>query len=462
MKFIDLGDWEQIINTVYTDVIITNTQGIIVYANDSSEYWFDMKKEKMIGESVYDLEEQKVFSPSIARRVIETGKKQTLVQETRAGKILLVTGNFIIGQNQNVKHIVCYAQDITELEKLKAYVKKVEEELRNTKQELRDFQHAKDKQSVIIARSESMKLILSSLNKVATTEASVLFTGESGVGKSFLAEYLHEQSGRKGKLIKINCGSIPEALLESELFGYRSGAFTGANPKGKKGLIEEAQNGTLFLDEIGELPFNLQAKLLALIQDKKFYSVGDTKLKSVNFRLITATNANIEDMMVEGKFREDLYFRLSVIHIPIPPLREREEDLIAMIMDLMKKFNHQYKQNKELSHETIDCLLNYQWPGNVRELANIIERLILTVDNNLIIPEHLPAKISITTPSFPMVNVNRRTLPEALRMTEIYVLTEAYQHCKSTTKMAKYLGVSQPTIVRKLKKYSGLIKKEDN
>ncbi|MEN1968772.1 sigma 54-interacting transcriptional regulator [Lentibacillus sp. N15] len=456
MKPNELWDWEEIINTIYTGVVITNPEGNIVYTNDSCEYWFGLKKAELIGRSVIELEKEKVFYPSLAKKVIETGKKQTLIQETQTGQKLLATGNFIYDRNQDVKLIVCYAQDITEMDKLKAYVKKVEGELKSIKQELYQLQNAKDITFGIVARSEKMKNIITSLDRVAKTEATVLFTGESGVGKSLLAEYLHNKSERKGKLVKIDCGSIPESLLESELFGYKPGAFTGANPKGKKGLVEEAEEGTLFLDEIGELPYTLQAKLLTLIQEKQFYTIGDTTSKTVNFRLVTATNINIEEMIEQGKFREDLYFRLSVIHLAIPPLRERKEDLIAMIMDLIKKFNQLYNQEKELSHEAIDCLLNYSWPGNVRELANIIERLILTIDEEIITQEHLPQEIA--TSGFPVSMVGtKRTLPEIMADTEIRILRDAHVRCNSTTEMARLLGVSQPTIVRKLQKYKGMI-----
>ncbi|MFC7392255.1 sigma-54 interaction domain-containing protein [Scopulibacillus cellulosilyticus] len=452
-------DWEEIINSIYTDVIITNPEGIVVYANDSTEYWFGKKKEELIGSSVLELEKQNIFYPSITRKVALTRTKQTIIQETNIGRKLLVTGNMIFDKNGRPKYIISYSQDITELEELKAYLKKVEGELRQAKKKLRELENDKENEPKIIARSEKMKHVISTLNRVAETEATVLLTGESGVGKSLLAEHLHEMSGRKGKLVKINCGSIPESLLESELFGYKSGAFTGANPKGKRGLVEEAEGGTLFLDEIGELPYNLQVKMLTLIQEKKFYSIGDTKPKNVNFRLIAATNVDIEKMIQQGTFREDLYFRLSVIHITIPPLREREEDLLALIMNFLKTFNHRYEQNKELAQDTIDYLLNYSWPGNTRELSNIIERLVLTADGQVITPEQLPSKIKASEQAASFNEIERKTLPEMMRDTEVNILSKAWRRCNSTTEMAKYLGVSQPTIVRKLKKYKTSIQK---
>ena len=443
---------KEIIDSIYTDVIISDPNGIIVYANNSTEYWFNMEKEVIIGKSVFELEKQKVFSPSITRKVLETGKKQTLIQQTYSNKKLLVTGNIVYDENQNIKYVVCYSQDITELEKLKSYVKKVEGELEEIKKKLHDLRNLQIQDSEIIAKSKNVQQILSIMDRIADTDATVLFTGESGVGKSLFAEQLHHKSKRKGKFIQINCSTIPKSLIESELFGYKEGSFTGASQKGKVGLVEQAQGGTLFLDEIGELPFDVQAKLLMLIQEKTFYRIGDSAPKTVDFRLIAATNVNLEEQIKQGKFREDLYFRLSVIHIPIPPLRERQDDLLSLVMKFTTLFNKRYHYQKEFTHETIDYLLRYSWPGNVRELSNIIERLILTIDEDIILPEHLPENIKASQ-SVPLYDTGHNSLPDILEETEIRVLKQAQKHCKSTTEMAKYLGVSQPTIVRKLQKY---------
>ncbi|WP_186306493.1 sigma-54 interaction domain-containing protein [Siminovitchia fortis] len=451
---LEIGErWKEIVDGLYTDVVITDKHGNIVYANDSTEYWFNMEKEEIIGNNVLELEKKKVFYPSVARMVIESGQKQTLIQQTRQDKKLLVTGNIIYDDMQNIEYIVCYSQDITEIEKMKAYVKKVESELENIKKELQHYQELQKEDSRLIAKSPKMQRVLSIMDRVADTDATVLLTGESGVGKSLLAEQLHIKSNRKGAFVAINCSSIPESLIESELFGYKPGAFTGASPKGKVGLVEKAQNGTLFLDEIGELPTKLQAKLLMLIQDKTFYRIGDSQPREVNFRLVAATNVNLEERIKEGTFREDLYFRLSVIHMMIPPLRERQEDLLSLLMNMTKKFNKQYGRQKELSHETIDCLLRYPWPGNVRELSNIVERLVLTIEEDIILPEHLPDNIRPTQLAAPFIEVGHKSLQEIMEDTEIRVLKDAREKYTSTTKMAKALNVSQPTIVRKLKKY---------
>lgn len=443
---------KEIIDSIYIDVIMTDSKGVVIYANNSTKYWFNMDKEDIIGECVFELEAQGVFSPSITRKVLEKGKKQTLVQRTNHGRKLLVTGNIIYDEDETLKYIVCYSQDITEFEKLKSYVHKVEGELEDIKKKLSDLHHLQTSDSQIIAKSKKVQDIISIMNRVAETDATVLFTGESGVGKSLFAEQLHHKSKRAGKFIPINCSTIPESLIESELFGYKPGSFTGASQEGKVGFVEQAGGGTLFLDEIGELPIGLQAKLLMLIQDKTFYRVGDSEPRKVDFRLVAATNVNIEEQIKAGTFREDLYFRLSVIHLLIPPLRERTEDLLSLIIKFMKSFNQRYDDYKELTHETIDYLLRYTWPGNVRELSNVIERLILTIDADVVLPEHLPDNMK-GSESNPLSHIGQRSLPDIMKETEIRVLKQAREHCKSTTEMATYLGVSQPTIVRKLQKY---------
>lgn len=449
-------DWEEIVDSINTDVIVADSKGNIVYSNSSVELWLNIKKNDIIGLSVMQLEKERVFYPSVVKRVLETGEKQTLIQETRSGKKLLVTGNIVYNDKNNIKYVVTYAQDVTELEKMKLYVKMIEGEMETIKSELKELQNKQSAAPHIIAKSEPMKHVVSLINRVACSNTSVLLTGESGVGKTLLAEYLHNQSGRKGKFVTINCSSIPESLLESELFGYDAGAFTGANPKGKKGLVEEAKGGTLFLDEIGELPMNLQAKLLTFTQSKEFIRVGETTPISLDFRLVTATNVNLKERIEDGKFREDLYFRLSVIHIPIPPLRERREDLLSLIIELTQKFNQRHQQEKVLDHAVIDHLLHYEWPGNVRELANLMERLVLTVEDNLIQQEHIPKEFISNyrkENNFSFKALGEKTLPEMMQEFETQILQNVYGRCKSTTEMARQLGVSQPTVVRKLQKY---------
>ncbi|WP_408008370.1 sigma-54 interaction domain-containing protein [Pseudalkalibacillus sp. A8] len=453
MDSIISGYWKEIVDGIYNDVIITDATGTIVYANNSCEYWFGLSKEELIGKSVYDLERKKIFYPSIAKMVIKSKKRQTIIQTTKLGNKLLLNGDVIYNQQNEIQYIVTYSQDVTDFEKLKEYVKEMELELQKVKNDLAFFQNSQEKSNNMIASSSQMKQILNTSMMVANTDTSILITGETGVGKNVLAKFIHDNSQRKGALIQVNCGSLPESLLESELFGYAPGSFTGANSRGKKGLVEEAANGTLFLDEIGELPLNLQVKLLTLIQEKKFFKIGDSKPRYVNFRLITATHVNLEKKVKEKSFREDLFYRLSVIPLHIPALREREEDLAKLTLLLKDQFNHKHNKRREFHRQTLDILLGYSWPGNIRELSNLIERLILTIDSSIILPEHLPDKILMEGYTNPLNKVGDISLYEMLKEVEINILKKAKMECRSTTEMAKYLGVSQPTVVRKMQKY---------
>ncbi|SFJ23957.1 sigma-54 interaction domain-containing protein [Thermoflavimicrobium dichotomicum] len=449
-------DLVEILDAIPNDIVITDDNGMIVYANKAIEMVYSIPPQDLIGKSVYDLEKQKIFSPSITRKVIEEKKKQTLIQETKLGTKVLVVANPVFDDQQNIKWVVSFSYDVTELFHLKEYAQKLEEEIKEVKMELDELKRHHIQDGVIVAH-DNMKKVLQTAKKMAQYDVNILLTGQSGVGKSLIARYIHQHSKRSQKpLVEINCGSIPEALLESELFGYEPGSFSGAKQQGKKGLIEEAEGGTLFLDEIGELPINLQVKLLTLIQEKKFYRVGGTKPRQVDFRLITATNVNLEEKVKEGKFRHDLYFRLAVVPIHIPSLRERPQDIFLMIQEFTQRFNAMYQVKKKFHPLAIEKMLQYNWPGNVRELENMVERLILTVEEPVIEVHHLPEAISgINT----LMSVKGKTLPEMVEEFEKEMIKQAYAKCKTTIELAKHLGISQPTAVRKLKKY--LIREND-
>jgi transcriptional regulator with PAS, ATPase and Fis domain len=273
------------------------------------------------------------------------------------------------------------------------------------------------------------------------------------VGKSVFAKLIHNKSRRRDKpFIEINCGAIPGNLLESELFGYESGSFTGANIKGKTGLIELAQGGTLFLDEVSELPLDLQVKVLSVVQNKNVLPVGGTESIHVDFRLIAASNKNLEKLVERGLFREDLYYRLKVIPIDIPPLKERREDIVHMCIFFMDKFNETYHLNKSLSYMVMEIFQKYEWPGNIRELENLIERLVLTSETDRIGVECLPEEMQHLEGRLDFSS-EKHSLSEALEKLEGYLVRKAYDQCGTTVGVADILEISQPTAVRKIKKY---------
>lgn len=301
-------------------------------------------------------------------------------------------------------------------------------------------------------QNTQMKELIKTIEKVSTFDTTVFFYGESGTGKGLLAKYLHQKSLRaKAPFVVINCAALPEHLLESELFGYVEGAFTGASQKGKAGLLEAANNGTLFLDEIGELSLGIQAKLLHVLQDKEFTPVGDTKSKKVDIRIITATNKDLKEMISKNTFREDLYYRLNVIDIDVPPLRNRPDDIIPLANFFLDNFNNKFKIKRTISKEVYEFFTSYHWPGNVRELENLIEKLIV-VSDDIITLEFIPNSTQKNFQSTP--NQKLTSFDESLEAFEKKIIIETYQRFQNYRKVADFLNISQSRAARLIRKYT--------
>jgi transcriptional regulator with PAS, ATPase and Fis domain len=308
---------------------------------------------------------------------------------------------------------------------------------------------------VFLTASEKMKAILEIIAKVSYVDSTVLLLGPSGVGKSKIARLIHKYSSRSDKsFISVNCGSIPEPLMEAELFGYTSGSFTGARKGGKKGIFESADGGTVFLDEVAELPFNLQVKLLEVLQENYIRPVGGTKVIPVNTRVIAATNQNLFELVKRKQFREDLYYRLNVVPIEIPSLRERPEDILPLAHHFLKQRIKKYGIEKTFSPEVEAAFQQYDWPGNVRELENMVERLYITTDDRVIQWEHLPPSM-FSVAKVPNVQAGHALVPlkDAKRALEEELIKKAYALYKSTYKVAEVLQVDQSTVAKKLKEY---------
>ncbi|WP_456488329.1 sigma-54-dependent transcriptional regulator [Caminibacter pacificus] len=300
-------------------------------------------------------------------------------------EVIMITGNATL--NRAIEALRLGVKDFLtkpfEIEDLLGAIKRNVIVKEKTKTKNKNVKHK------FVANDENTKKVLEMAKKVAPTNANVMLLGESGVGKEEFAKFIHENSGKKGKFIAINMSAIPENLIESELFGYVKGAFTDATSD-KKGLFELAEEGTLFLDEIAEMPYNLQAKLLRVLQEREFYPLGATKPKKLNVRIISATNQDIDKLIKENKFREDLYYRLNTIPIKIPPLRERKDDIIPIAKEILKKTIKEYSlEDKKFSDDAIERLLEYDWPGNIRELINVVERAAILSEGNLIKKEDL-------------------------------------------------------------------------
>jgi DNA-binding NtrC family response regulator len=313
------------------------------------------------------------------------------------------------------------------------------------------YNEAKPLPDQVIARSPLMQAAFRDAALIAPSETRVLITGESGVGKEIVADVIHEWSSRaKNLIVKVNCAAIPENLLESELFGHERGSFTGAHAQ-RIGRFEQANDGTIFLDEIAELAPPLQAKLLRITQDGKFQRVGSNREIHTNARILVATNRNLEDEVKAGRFREDLFYRLNVVELNIPPLRERRED----ILPLAGKFIEEFAKGRARFSETVSaCLQSYSWPGNVRELRNAMERAVLLSRSELILPEHLPARVAAAAGQLSAVapadsdrleEIERQAIMQALR-----------QHGSNRTETAKALGISRRALLYKLQKWREL------
>lgn len=452
-------------------VFIDDDEGICRWCNDACEEMYHIEFDNIEGRSVDELEKAGIFSPSVTRRVLEEKRELTIIHENREGRRLLTTGTpiFVPYTNENwvragggrysrqIAMVITTSRDITQISKTKPEPAAASKALLNAGN-LRQTAALDFDESSIVFESKSMKNVMALTKRLASVNTTVLITGESGVGKGLIAQVLHEEGNRyKGPFITVNCGAIPESLIESELFGYVAGAFTGSRSGGKQGLFEAAQNGTIFLDEISELPLKLQVKLLQVIQERQLTPVGGTKPIPVDVRIISATNRNLEDYVKEGKFREDLYYRLNVVPINVPPLRERPDDIIPLIHRNLAKFNSNLGEEKTINPDALAILLKYPWPGNVRELQNIVERLVITTSHNVIDAEDIFIFIKEAAEQNPSSSLTDLSLAAALEKAEREILSQALETYKSTRAIARVLKVSQPTIVRKLNKY-GLAK----
>jgi PAS domain S-box-containing protein len=406
------------------------------------------------GRKIRDLVGEGYSDTAASIKVLETGKTQSVIINTKSGKQVLSTGIPVFDKNGDITRIYCNLRDVTELNALK---EKYEESQKLISKYLLELQEVKKLQAMqfsFIAKSQQMKQVMEAAYRLAHFDTTVLILGESGVGKDLVARIIHEASSRKetGVFVKINCGAIPSELLESELFGYKGGAFTGASKDGKAGYFEIADKGTLFLDEIGDLPLRLQVKLLSVIQDQEITRVGDVHSKKVDVRIITATNQDLEGMVRKGKFREDLFYRLNVVPLFIPPLRERKEEIPFLLAHFVSEYNKKYKTHTRLSKEAVEVLGNYRWPGNVRELANLIEHLIVVTNEPFIRPDHLPAKY-LSNSVEPAIGSLEATklLREEVAAFEAALIKKTVTLCRTHEEAAHRLGISLSTLTRRLR-----------
>lgn len=450
-------EYESIINSIYDEIFVTDAEGYVIFVNKAAERLYNRKAEDIIGRNVKELEEEGFFTPSITNLVRRTRNMESAIQTTKTGQKILVTAMPIFNEKGQITKIVSNSRQLNELVSLCKELEEKEMLVQQYSNEIRQLRSI-NMGETLYYKSNRMEKISVTLSKVAPSDISILLLGESGVGKTMIANYVHNISNRcHGPFQVINCSAIPETLLESELFGYDKGAFTGAVREGKAGLFELAKGGTIFLDEVGDIPCYMQVKLLQVIQERKYRRVGSVKELKADFRIITATNQDLSKKIKDKTFREDLYYRINGISITIPPLRERKEDISILAYKFLEESNHKYGKNKRFAKEVLDVFNDYPWQGNVRELRNLIERLYLVSEKDLIVCDDIPDYICTYSGKhdrwIEKFNGKDLSLKRIKEMVEEEVFKAAYLKYKNSYRVAKALGISQPTAYRKLKKY---------
>lgn len=356
-------------------ISIIAPDGTTLLSNTAHQEIVGVKGKEIVGKNVSVLVSEGIIQRSAAAEVLRTKKKETLIQTLSNGKVALVVARPLFDGDDELKYVVSNIFDVPMLKR--TYEEKLKQDaLLENYQQVIEKKMRREVKDVIVT-SAKMRSVMSYVERIASNDSSVLILGESGVGKGIIAKAIHSMGRRSDKpFISINCGAIPEQLLESELFGYCKGAFTGANKEGKVGLLEMADGGTIMLDEIGELPMSLQPKVLKFLEEGIISKIGSTETKVVDSRIIAATNRNLREMVENNLFREDLYYRLNVIPLRIPPLRERPEDIAPLTMHFLNLQNKKTGENRKFSSGLIKALEAFKWPGNVRQLRNMVERLL--------------------------------------------------------------------------------------
>jgi PAS domain S-box-containing protein len=480
---------EAIFNSSLDEIFVTDGNGICTRVNAVSERLYGLKPEALVGRNVADLEREGVFSPSATAMVLRERKPIRMVQTTSTGRRVVVTANPVFDEAGQIMRVISNSRDVTDLMDLQGQLDMLEERAQRYSQELAELRQEVTRLPGLVLNSPVMARLEAVVRKVAGVDTTVLLLGESGVGKSAIARAVQRLSRRsEGPYIEVNCGAIPESLLESELFGYEAGAFTGARKGGKAGMVELASGGTLFLNEVGDLPLALQVKLLHVLQERVVTRVGGTRAKALDVRVIAATNRNLRQMVAAGTFREDLFYRLNVVPLEVPPLRERPEDIPALLRQQLERLEAQYGLRRRFSGAAVRAMLEYPWPGNVRELQNLVERLVVTSDQELISDRFVLETLGRTgsgaggtgaaTPGVPAGPTSPASpagpgasgkpmppvpspvgagapasLPDAVAALERELISEALRRCGSTHRAAAALGVSQSTVARKARQY---------
>ena len=449
------GSVSILMDTVNDAVTVIDQNNTVIGWNKKAEDLYGIAGKTIVGENIQDF-----FSSLVVTHVINTDlPKKKIIRENYhqplPGTHVLINASSITSGDKVIGS-VCAERDITEIVLLHNELSKASSEVRQLKKEITKIHRPDTAFRKIAGHSKGLQKTVSLARRVANTNAAVMIRGESGTGKELFAEAIHEESSRHNNpYVVINCGAIPATLFESELFGYQPGAFTGADRQGRQGKFEAAHRGTVFLDEIGEMPLEMQVKLLRVLQNKCFYRVGGNDLVEVDVRIIAATHRDLEQMISEGSFRKDLYYRINVVGIEIPPLRLRKEDILDLIYLFIREFCLQQERDLvQMAPEVMPFMLNYPWPGNVRELRNVVERMVILAEEDLILEDHLPETLRFQKYTH-AISDQKSTLTDITDRAEREIILQALEgYSGDKSKAARKLGVPRSTLYYKMNKFN--------
>jgi len=446
---------EQLCDTFRDAICVTDSEGVVVLVNGRHAELTGIPRETILGKRAQDMVRSGVFDIVLNPRVVESGEKVSSVQNLFNGRTLLLDGNPIKDASGRVVYVVTVLRDVTVLTELREEAS-AQKELLETFQAL-STEGVTNNQYPRVVNSKAMQRLYAEAAAIAETDATVLLLGETGVGKDVVARQIHRKSHRAdAPFIKVDCGSIPENLIETELFGYVPGSFSGASRNGKAGLVEAASSGTLFLDEIGELPMTMQSRLLRVLQDWEVLRVGATSPRKVDVRVIAATNKELEREVAKGTFRSDLYYRLKVAVLTIPPLRARKADILPLAQSFLAYYGKKYRKKVAFSEEAEQILRGHTWPGNVRELENLVQGLVVTCKQGRIetqdlagirpCPQADPADAGAALPP-----IEGRSLKDIMKDVEAALIQKGLKRYGSISELAKHFQMDRSTIFRKVK-----------
>ncbi|MGY0372214.1 sigma-54 interaction domain-containing protein [Clostridium sp. JNZ J1-5] len=433
---------------------IVDEKGVLIYVNTMFADFFQVHQNELIGKDILEVHPYSIFREVLRTKQAKIAAKHKFENRTDSAIVhiipILDDDGYVLG---GIGMILF--EDVDKMESVMLKYKSLDKEIKLLRNEIAKMNKAKYNLNSIVGNSEEILECKNRVRKIVKVNSNILIYGESGVGKELFAHSIHNESERKERpFISVNCSAIPENLIESELFGYEEGSFTGAKKGGNIGKFELANGGTIFLDEIGELPIYLQAKLLRVLQEKEVHRIGGKKTINIDVRVISATNRDLKEMVKEGKFREDLYYRLNVLTLEIPPLRKRPKDIPLLVKELVDEFYKETGLYRKIGEDVIEAFLNYDWPGNIRELKNVLEKICVIADDINVSIKDMPKYIIQNSMKNRWEN-SKTGLKNIMNSIEKEIILNTLKQCKGNKrKAAEILEIPRSSLYRKLEEYN--------